>query len=129
MFLVVCTIPAWSQEGADTSVPAEMIWEEGVHNAFGDIIRFKNNYYVSFREGINHVGSENNGKVRIIRSRDGKKWESAALLQIDGIDLRDPKISVTPENKIMVTMAGAVFKEGMAQQLFPMVSFSDKSAK
>lgn len=127
---VFCINASWSQDDqGDSSISVNIIWDEGVHNAFGDIIRFKNHFYVSFREGVSHVGSENNGKVRIIKSKDGETWESVALLEIAGLDLRDPKLSVTPENTIMITMAGAVFKGGMAQELFPMVSFSDKAAK
>lgn len=126
VLFILFAFPVLSQNRESTSgIKVDMIWNEGVHNAFGDIVHFKNAFYVSFREGVSHVGSDNVGKVRIIRSRDGKKWESVALLEISGIDLRDPKLSLTPENEIMVTMAGAVFGGGMAQQLFPMVSFSD----
>lgn len=105
------------------------IWDEGAHNAFTDLIRFKNKFYCSFREGDSHVGG-NGGKVRILSSADGKKWQSIALLKIDGIDLRDPKLSVTPDKKIMVIMAGATFDaKNVIEELHPMVSFSDGTGK
>lgn len=127
LLLMVGAFPVLAQNREDID-PASvgMIWNEGIHNAFGDIVRFRNAFYVSVREGVSHVGSDNVGKVRIIKSKDGKKWKSVALLEIPGIDLRDPKLSITPEDKIMVTMAGAVFGDGVAKQLFPMVAFSDK---
>ena len=68
--------------------------------------------------------------MRILSSKDGKKWESVALLEIGGVDLRDPKLSVMPDNKIMVIMAGAIFdKTNVVEQLYPMVSFSNPSGK
>jgi hypothetical protein len=68
----------------------------------------------------------NGGKVRILSSADGERWQSVALLKIDSIDLRDPKLSVTPDNKIMVIMAGATFdSKNVVKELHPMVSFSD----
>lgn len=76
------------------------IWDKGTHNAFTDLIRFKSRFYCTFREGLSHVPKDTteNGKIRVIRSEDGLKWESVALLSSSRYDLRDPKLSVTPEN-------------------------------
>ena len=105
------------------------IWDQGVHNAFTDLIRFKDKFYCSFREGDGHVGGSG-GKVRILSSVDGKKWQSVALLKIDGVDLRDPKLSVTPDKKIMVIMAGATRDEkNVIEELYPMFSLSDGTGK
>lgn len=113
----------------DDTVQITKIWDHGIHNAFTDLIRFKGRFYCSFREGTGHVGG-NGGKVRILSSKDGKKWHSVALLKIDGVDLRDPKLSVTPGKKIMVIMAGATFDAGnLIEELYPMVSFSDGAGK
>ena len=101
------------------TVTVTKIWDQGVYQAFTDLIRFNGAFYCSFREGKNHVGAENNGKVRIIRSKDGKDWQSVALLEINGLDLRDPKLSVTPDKRIMITLAGAVFENSVAKVLVP----------
>src|SRR5688572_8093259 len=69
------------------------IWDAGKHNAFTDLIRFKDRWYCTFREADAHVGGD--GKLRVLVSADGAKWESAALLEEKGIDLRDPKFSAT----------------------------------
>ena len=114
--------------GPGDSISVSKIWDKAPYNSFTDLIRFNNAFYCSFREGVNHAGSENNGKVRILRSEDGEKWESVALLEMNGLDLRDPKLSVTGSNQIMVIMAGAVFNhENVIEQLFPMVSLSGKT--
>ncbi|MBX2925078.1 MAG: hypothetical protein KF746_22950 [Chitinophagaceae bacterium] len=113
------------------SIQIAKIWDAGAHNAFTDLIRFKNRFYCSFREGAGHSGGNGkNGKVRILTSKNGKKWESIALLETEGVDLRDPKLSVTPDNRMMVIMAGVTFdKTNFLEQLYPMVSFSNQSGK
>lgn len=103
------------------------IWSQAAHSAFTDLVRYKNNFYCAFREGDSHVSGSNSGKIRIIRSKDGKEWESISLMEIAGLDLRDAKLSITPQNRIMVTMAGAVFQDGLVKELHPFVAFSDKS--
>ncbi len=128
-FLLACSFTGYAEMPIpNDTLEVTRIWDEGRHNAFTDLIRFRNRFYCTFREGESHVGSneKNGGNVRVISSRDLKNWTSVALLHIDGIDLRDAKLSVTPDDKLMITMAGAVFKDGVADKLYPMVSFSDK---
>ena len=48
--------------------------------------------------------------MRVLESADGEKWESAALLTDVGIDLRDPKLSVTPDDRLMMTAGGSVYE-------------------
>lgn len=109
------------------SIEVSKIWDQAPHNAFTDLIRFDNHFYCAFREGLSHVGGKNSGKIRILKSKKGKQWNSVALLEIEDLDLRDAKLSITPQGVLMVTMAGARFEEGVISELFPMVAFSDKS--
>lgn len=69
---------------------------------FPDLIRFKGDWFCTFREGDRHMGHPS-GRLRIIRSSDGQDWDAAALLDWDGGDLRDPKLSITPEGHLMIT--------------------------
>ena len=53
-------------------------------------------------------------------------WESAATVQERGIDLRDPKLSVTPDGRLMLLMGGCVYDdEGEYLTRAPRVSFSE----
>ncbi len=91
----------------------EQIWYYGNHSAFTSLVKFKGDYYVSFREAGSHVFDDDGkarGKIRILTSRDGKDWESVALIGKEGFDLRDPKLSVTPDNRLMVTIGGSVYE-------------------
>ncbi|RRA98023.1 hypothetical protein [Larkinella rosea] len=110
-------------------VKVTKIWDQPPHSAFTDLVLFNNAFYCTFREGFSHVDTTNSGKVRVLKSKDGKDWTSVALLAIPKIDLRDPKLTITPDKKLMVTMAGAVFasvnNKNKVQRIAPMVSFSD----
>lgn len=81
------------------------IWDEAPHSAFTDIIRFKNAFYCTFREAQSHItGVTNPGKVRVIKSTDGINWSSIVLFELSEKDIRDPKLSITPDNRLMVFM-------------------------
>ncbi|MEX2512450.1 MAG: hypothetical protein WD398_06060 [Cyclobacteriaceae bacterium] len=105
-------------------IKVEKVWDKAPHNAFPDLIRFKNNFYATVREGNNHMPN-NSGQVRIIRSKNGEDWESIGLLEKENMDVREARLSVTPEGKIMVLTAVGIYDKGY-KELYPMVSFSDK---
>lgn len=104
-------------------VSVAKIWDQGSHNAFTDLIRWHDTWYCTFREADAHVGGD--GKLRVIESNDGNAWKSAALIAEDGIDLRDPKLSITPDDRLMIVAGGSVYggtKTLMGRQ--PRVAFS-----
>jgi len=90
-------------------VEVRNIWDKAPHNAFTDLIRYKGKWFCAFREGQTH--SSTDGKLRIITSRDGRKWKSAALITSKTEDLRDAKLSIRPDGKLMLIAAAAVRKE------------------
>jgi hypothetical protein len=99
--------PAGASQLAVAAQPVEVrkIWDAAPHNAFTDLIRFRGRWYCVFREGKAHVSPD--GAVRILTSRDGRDWTSAGQLRHPNADLRDPKLTVTPQNLLMITAAGA----------------------
>ncbi len=106
-----------------TLVEVRKIWDQGPHNAFTDLIRFRGKFFCTFREGEGHVGGD--GTIRVLSSKNGQSWRSAALLKEDGIDLRDPKFSITPDGRLMIVAGGSVYRGGrklLGRQ--PRVSFS-----
>jgi hypothetical protein len=98
------------------------IWNAAHHNAFTDLTRFNNHWFCTFREAQGHING--NGKIRVIVSTDGDTWKSAALLEENGIDLRDPKLSVTPDNRLMLTLGGSVYHDKKLVERQPRVTFS-----
>src|SRR5690606_35126665 len=123
--LLISPVQIWAQD-------IYKIWDQGEHNAFVDLIHFKGHFYCSFREGTGHIPDQldhGNGIVRILRSADGVQWENLAVLAKEGIDLRDPKLSVTPDGRLMVIMGGSIYTKGRLDGRIPQVAFSDKSGR
>lgn len=98
------------------------IWDQGKHNAFTDLIFWQNQWYCTFREADDHVGGD--GQLRVIVSKDGTNWTSAALIGEKGIDLRDPKLSVTPKDELMIVAGGSVYEGKKLLGRQPRVTFS-----
>lgn len=107
-----------------TNIKVFKIWDQAAHSAFTDLIRFDKAFYCTFREGPNHVSGPN-GTARVIKSTDGVHWESIASFKLENLDIRDPKISVTPDNRIMILMDVESYKKGEVETRKPYVSFSD----
>jgi hypothetical protein len=80
------------------------------HSAFTDLIRHNDRFYCVFREGKTHVSPD--GSIRILTSPDGRTWESAANITSDTADLRDPKISVMPDGKLLLLVGAALHGKG-----------------
>ncbi|WP_111976628.1 sialidase family protein [Algibacillus agarilyticus] len=68
------------------------------HNAFTDFVKFKNAYYICYREAQNHVSKD--GLIRILKSLDLLHWQTVSILKFELSDLRDPKLSVSPKNQL-----------------------------
>ena len=113
-------------EKNEISITSQKIWDSGNHNAFTDLIRYKRHFYCVFREADGHVprNKDENGKIRIIRSRKGKKWESVGLLESEVYDLRDPKISEMPDGRLLIVMGGSDYDGRKLRSRLCHVSFS-----
>lgn len=104
-------------------VNVRKIWDAAPHCAFTDLIRYKDQWVCAFREGPNHVSEE--GSIRVIKSADGEKWESAALLAEAGADLRDAKLSITPDGKLMLLGGRRTWPPKHERSLQTWVAFSE----
>lgn len=86
----------------------KMIGDKSKHNAFTDLIRWENLWYVCYRGADGHVGG--NGEIHILASYDGLTWSPVATVKEDGIDLRDPKFGITKENRLILFMGGSTYQ-------------------
>ena len=89
-------------------VEVKKIWDAAPHSAFTSLTKFKDEWFVTFREGSGHVPGTDGG-VRILVSKNDSTWESAALLTEAGVDLRDPKFCTAPDGRLMLTMGGSIY--------------------
>lgn len=89
-------------------VEVKKIWDAAPHNAFTGLTKFKDEWFITFREGSSHVPGTD-GAVQVLVSKDGMAWESAALLTEAGIDLRDPKFCTSEDGRLMLSMGGSIY--------------------
>ena len=110
LLLSACTLLAGdpAKNAPPQILEVAKIWDQGPHNAFTDLIRWRGQWYCVFREAEAHVGGD--GKLRLLESGDGKSWKSAALLAEKDVDLRDPHLSITPDDRLMIVAGGSVYK-------------------
>ena len=119
--IALCCLPSIVAMADDSRDPvlveSRRIWDKAPHNAFTDLIRFKDRWYCVFREAEGH-GSQD-GVLRVITSPDGANWKSAALIRLtpqdfghlqpkvppkgERMDLRDPKLCITPDGRLMLS--------------------------
>ncbi|MFO0928571.1 MAG: hypothetical protein U0736_16370 [Gemmataceae bacterium] len=110
-WLIVAIAATLAAPTGRTDEPARLvevrkIWDAAPHNAFTDLVRFRDRWFCVFREGKGHVSPD--GALRVLTSADGVRWESAALLRSPTSDLRDAKITVTPDGRLMLCGAEAL---------------------
>ena len=108
--------------GGTQLVSVKKIWDAAPHNAFTDLTQFAGQWFCTFREATGHVGG--NGAIRVLSSVDGERWESAALLTEEGVDLRDPKFSIPPDGRLMLVMGGSVYEGKVLKERQSRVAFS-----
>jgi hypothetical protein len=113
--LAIVFVTPHAQAAEAELVSVQKVWggelDEKPHKAFTDMIRFKGEWYMGFREGImHHGGARGAGQMRILNSVDGEKWTSSALFVLEEGDLRDAKFSITKDNELMLNTAIQVYK-------------------
>lgn len=87
-------------------VSVDKISDRAPHSAFTTLVRFHERFFLAFREGSDHASPD--GAIRIISSPDTVRWVDQARLDYPVADLRDPKLSVMPDGRLMLTAGGAM---------------------
>lgn len=99
------------------------IWNYAEHNALTDLIYYHNRWYCTFRESNQHVFGTD-GIIRILVSDDGERWNALSVIEQKGIDLRDPKLSITPDERLMLLVGGTKYRNDKAVTRQTRVLFS-----
>ncbi len=120
-FLGLCLLSliALRTNGAEPSqtVTLSKIYDDGRYNCFTDLAEFRGHYYCTFRNAISHGDPDSGviGEIIVIRSKDLREWEPVAKFQIDTVDLRDPKLTVGPDQLRVYAVAGQNSAAGILQ--------------
>lgn len=105
----------------------QKIWDRAPHTAFTDLAYFRGQWYCAFREGLDHISD--GGKLRVIRSDDGEAWSSVVLMDWKGGDVRDAKLSIAGDGRLMLNGAVRIHElvDGNKHQSVTWLSSDGKS--
>ncbi len=124
--MLTCSL-AFAADNTTKDDGPQKIWDQN-YAAFTDLINYNGNLYVAFREGNGHTTRSKDpfyGQARIMKSTNkGKTWQSVALIKECGKDLRDPKLSIMPDGRLMVNMGCTWNHDGNIYRRQPHVAFS-----
>lgn len=82
-------------------VSVRQLFNDGNHNAFTDLCRFQNRYYLTFRNCPDGHMLFTTSKIMVMRSNDGTDWELCHTFGVPNRDVRDPHFLVF-DNKLFV---------------------------
>lgn len=77
------------------------LWQSENHSAFTDLSFFNGQWFCVFREGSTHMSLD--GQIVVLCSNDAKTWQEHSRLSWQGGDLRDPKLSIRPDNQLILS--------------------------
>ncbi len=70
------------------------VFHNGEHNAFTDLIQFRNRFYLTFRSSPDGHGVNPNSRIIVLSSSDGRVWKMVHQFSVPGRDVRDPHFLV-----------------------------------
>jgi hypothetical protein len=108
-------------------ISVKKIWDHAPHSGFCDLFFSQGRWFLSFREGKDHVKS-GGGKLRILTTGDKEPEGFLPLYYIEkpGIDLRDPKLTLHPEGYIQLLCGFVeVDSKGKVSRIQTGLSFGD----
>lgn len=75
-------------------VRLRQIYNDGRHNAFTDLARFREHLYLTFRNCPEGHMLYDSSRILVLRSTEGEDWELAHAFDVPGRDVRDPHLLV-----------------------------------
>ena len=76
-----------------------IIYHDGTHNAFTSMVKWRNRYWVAFRNGAHHRST--NGRLLLTSSQELQTWSHPEAVIDSSLDDRDPAVFVL-DGKIFV---------------------------
>ncbi len=79
------------------------VFDNGEHNAFTDLIRFRDRFYLAFRSCPQGHGVHPTSSIIILASEDGRKWEPVHRFRVAKRDTRDPHFLIFRDKLFVYT--------------------------
>ena len=109
LFVLMVCFSCTAQDEDDIAYVRRVTSEKNVHQAFTDLVFFDNQYFLVFRESDKHAYGKN-GVIKLYNSKDCEEWILIKEINVEGIDLRDPKFAVN-NDKLMLYIHGLTFQD------------------
>ena len=97
--------------------------------SFTTLEYYQGYFFCAFREANSHVDQNgvDNGIITIMRSKNGRAWKDFDQISLNGFDLRDPKLSITPDNRLMLITEAVKYEQRKDVTRKTMVSFTNRT--
>jgi hypothetical protein len=120
IFLMVCVLSALVLRAsiAVAAIPSstqpsllgvKCIAEDAPHSAFTSLVRFNDQWICAFRQASAHKGGTRDSRIRVLSSPDGDAWQTVTTLSDPRGDIRDAKLAVMPDGRLMLLTAIQLF--------------------
>ncbi|MBW3598516.1 MAG: hypothetical protein KY475_14745 [Planctomycetes bacterium] len=100
---------AWPDDAAAEEAPAVRVsnvrraFHNGEHNAFTDLVRFRDRLYLTFRSCPDGHMVHPTSSIIVLASRDGREWEQVHRFSVQKRDTRDPHFLVFRDKLFVYT--------------------------
>jgi len=104
LFATLLTGSAWPQDLPEVEVSnVRRVFHNGEHNAFTDLVRFRDRYYLTFRSCPDGHMVHPTSSIIILVSDDLKSWNKVHQFSVKHRDTRDPHFLVFQEKLFVYT--------------------------
>ncbi|MDX6190121.1 hypothetical protein SGQ83_12240 [Flavobacterium sp. Fl-318] len=105
VFCISCS--AQDEDDNDKVITQRITTNEGMNNAFTDLVFFNNKWFISYRESDKH-GLGKDGVVKVLSSFNGVNWDLVKEYVMPGIDLRNASFTVN-DNQLTAYIHGSKY--------------------
>ncbi|GAB5403125.1 MAG: hypothetical protein Aurels2KO_13560 [Aureliella sp.] len=103
LLLIACISQFGERRAAANDLPQVQVtdirvaFDDGNHNAFTDMIRYRDQYWLTFRTCPDGHMVHPTSEVVVLRSMDGDTWKEATRFSVPNRDVRDPHFAILGE--------------------------------
>ena len=91
------------------------VFHNGEHNAFTDLVRWRDKFWLTFRSSSDGHMNFTSGSVIVMVSDDAKSWRQVHRFSVQHRDTRDPHFLVFKDKLFVFTGTAQVVKDGKGQ--------------
>lgn len=106
-FISLCVFGAMQTSAADAPrvqvSNIRRVYHNGEHNAFTDLVRFRDRFYLTFRSCPDGHGVSPNASIIILASDDAQEWSEVHRFRVARRDTRDPHFLVFQDKLFVYT--------------------------